>query len=146
MSDENKEKESKVDEKKENKEEKNNENIKSKLEERIKRFGITEENNENKKLERAKRFGLVEKEGGKNENIISTEEELKKRKERFKDELEEVEKAKGERGRIRYNNNHKKSHTNFRKRNRDFSGSYRRGKRFPNKRIRGGRRNNSYRK
>ena len=76
-------------------------------------------------------------------NVISTEEELKKRNERFKDELEE---AKGERGRIRYNN-HKRSHNNFRKRNnRDFSGSYRRGKRFPNKRIRGGRRNNSYRK
>ena len=46
MSDENKEKESKIDEKKENKEEKNNVNEESKLEERKKRFRIMEENNE----------------------------------------------------------------------------------------------------
>ena len=88
---------------------------------------------------------------------MSTDEELNKRKERFKEELEELEedekekeKAKGERGRIRYNNNFRKN--NYRS---NFSGSgYRRnyrdhkrgGGRFHDRRIRGDRRNNSYRK
>ena len=104
-----------------------------------------------KKIQRLQRFGLTEKESGK--NSVSTDEELNKRKERFKEQIEELEeeekeKAKGERGRIRHNNNFKKNNFRnnhdggYRRTHRDF----RKGGKFHERRFRGDRRNNSYRK
>ena len=83
--------------------------------------------------------------------MISTEEELNKRKERFKDQIEEIEgeekekeKAKGERGRIirnkfKKNNNYKNNFNRKRK-------SFRKSGGVRDRRIRGDRRTNSYRK
>ena len=110
-----------------------------------------EDNDVDKKIQRIQRFGLSEKESGK--NTMSTDEELNKRKERFKEQIEELEeeekeKAKGERGRIRHNNNFKKN--NFRNNrdggNRRTHRDFRRGGKFHERRFRGDRRNNSYRK
>ena len=84
---------------------------------------------------------------------MSTEEELNKRKERFKDQIEEIEdeekekeKAKGERGRIYHNkfkrnNNYRNNYNGYRK-----THNYRKSGGFHERRIRGDRRNNSYRK
>ena len=127
----------------------------NKLEERQKRFGATDETEENnKKIERMKRFGgIIEK-----KDVTSSEAELNQRKERFKEQFEEDEKEKkenegkannsieGHKGRIK---------KNFRKRRNNYSfggnrrrGSYgnRRDRPYPHRRMRGGRRNNSYRK
>ena len=147
------EKEKKEDEKniKPNTEEKKIENNNLKLEERKNPLENDKKEELEKKIQRAQRFGLSEKEEiGK--KMISTEEELNKRKERFKDQLEEIEgeekekeKAKGERGRIirnkfKKNNNYKNSYNGHRKRYRKSGG-------FHDRRIRGDRRrNNSYRK
>ena len=114
----------------------------------------------NKKFQRAQRFGLTEKKSDNNDIKISTEEELNKRKERFKNEIEAIEddekekknekdKSKGERGRIRYKNNFKKN--NYRNNYDGYRKSYREYKRggsgrFHERRIRGDRRNDSYRK
>ena len=125
------------------------ENESLKLEERKKRFESDKNEEIDKKIQRAQRFGLSEKEDGK--KMISTEEELNKRKERFKDQIKEIEeekeKAKGERGRIRRNNNYKNNNyrnsRDGRRTHRDFR---RGGGKFHDRRIRGDRRNNSYRK
>jgi hypothetical protein len=104
-----------------------------------------EDNEADKKKQRLERFGM------------STEEDLNKRKERFKDQIKELEeekekekeKAKGERGRIRRNNNYKNNNYRnsrdggYRRTHRDFR---RGGGKFHERRIRGDRRNNSYRK
>ena len=100
------EKEKKEDEKniKPNTEEKKIENNNLKLEERKNPLENDKKEELEKKIQRAQRFGLSEKEEiGK--KMISTEEELNKRKERFKDQIKEIEgeekeKVKGERGRI----------------------------------------------
>ena len=112
-----------------------------------------EETEADKKIQRLQRFGLSEKVSGKYN--MSTDEELNKRKERFKEQFEEIEeekekekeKAKGERGRIRRNNNYKKNNYRnnqggYRRTHRDFRSD---GK-FHERRFRGDRRNNSYRK
>ena len=98
-----------------------------------------EDNEADKKKQRLERFGM------------STEEDLNKRKERFKDQIKEIEeekeKAKGERGRIRRNNNYKNNNyrnsRDGRRTHRDFR---RGGGKFHDRRIRGDRRNNSYKK
>ena len=136
-------------EKKEEKKETKVEDDKAKLEERKKRFGGEEEEEKYLMIKRAERFGLKEKEDGNKD--ISSKEDLDKRKERFKDDLQELEaeekdKPKGGRGRI-YKKNHFKRSNNrgnfsrgYRKSNRDFR------KRGSNERRFRGRRNNSYRK
>ena len=138
----------------------NQETTDNKLEERQKRFGATDETEEiNKKIERIKRFGgVVEKENISNKNTTSSETELNQRKERFKEQFEEDEKEKKENeGKV---NNSIEGHKgrikkNFRKRrnNYSFGGNRRRGgygnrrdRPYPHRRMRGGRRNNSYRK
>ena len=161
MSKENKEEKEKTNEIKEednnnkqNIEEKKPENDDAKLEERKKRFENEKNEELDKKIQRAQRFGLSEKEDIK--NTISSKADLDKRKERFKEQLEEIEgeekekekekeKTKGERGRIIHNNLKKKNNyrNNFygqRRTFRDFKkGGFQR-------RIRGDRRNNAYKK
>ncbi len=137
------------------KEEKPKEENSSKQNEETKKEGTEEKNKEDekdKKIKRAERFGLlVEKESPK--NAVSTEDELNKRKERFKDELAEIEgeeknKVKSERGRIKHNNfrrnNNYKSNFggSYRKSHRD----YRKGGGFHERRFRGERKNNYYKK
>ena len=131
---------------------KKTENDDSKMEERKKRFGENEKEEVDKKIMRAERFGLTEKEEVK--KVISTEEELNKRKERFKQELEDLEEeekekekdVRVERGRIKRNdfrkNNARNNFDRYRKSHRDF----RKGGRYPDRRFRGDRRVNSYRK
>ena len=146
----------------ENKEAKQNENqgeasakpkVEDKKEDNAESKDKKEDNDVDKKIQRIQRFGLSEKESGK--NTMSTDEDLNKRKERFKEQIEELEeeekekeKAKGDRGRIRHNNNFKKN--NFRNNrdggNRRTHRDFRRGGKFHERRFRGDRRNNSYRK
>ena len=133
---------------KDNKDDKKVENEKLKLVEKNPSKEDEKNNETDKKLQRAQRFGLAEKES---DVKMSTDEELNKRKERFKDQIKEIEeekeKAKGERGRIRRNNNYKNNNyrnsRDGRRTHRDFR---RGGGKFHDRRIRGDRRNNSYRK
>ena len=132
----------------------------NKLDERQKRFGATDETEEiNKKIERMKRFGgVVEKENETKKDVTSSEAELNQRKERFKEQFEEDEKEKkenegknnttveGHRGRIIKNYRKRRNNYSFGGNKRRGGYNNRRGRPYPQRRIRGGRRNNSYRK
>ena len=132
-------------------EEKKEEDEKAKIPKLEEKVNPEEKEQNEKKLQRAQRFGLPEKEN--ENNGISSQEDLNKRKERFKEDLENIEedekekeKARGERGRIIKNNDYKRNsnyrrNDGYRRSNRDF----RKGDRYHERRFRGGR-NHSYRK
>ena len=70
-------------------EEKKEEDEKAKIPKLEEKVNPEEKEQNEKKLQRAQRFGLPEKEN--ENNGISSQEELNKRKERFKEDLENIE-------------------------------------------------------